>query len=599
MKKFRFMNYSIEKRLPIFIFSLLFISLVIFISYSYLTVRKNSLDAGYKRLTTLTLQFSSIFSLQVKNLVSVTHQAAHTNEVIQFLRNPGEKNREALKNFDEIKFRYDTLTQTVQLWSVKGKVLYNTNDTFPSDISPGDSAFAIAASAAQEYAGKLYNIDGKILWPVIISVTEKGHKLGYVVRWRRIHATKQAIQQISFLLGRNANILLGNSDGSVWTNLVTVIPDPRIETRDDNNSMEYLSRRGENVIAEAGPIPGTNWVCVVELNKDLILKDTGIFLKWVIIFGIILLTIGLVFTWILSRNITKPLHELSMAAARIADGNYSSPIELNRSDELGVLADSFNQMSRKIRNSKDELEKKINEVEEKNYLLENSLKEKEILLKEVHHRVKNNLQIISSLLNLQSGNIESPEIKEIFKSSQLRIRSIALIHEKLYKSKNIARINLKEYINELIVYLLNLYNTSSARVRTRLEMDEVTTEIGMTITLGLILSELIINAIKYAFPESRTGDILIALNHQKDHEYVLIVKDNGVGFPEDMDFENAQSLGLSIVKTLLSQINGKAEYRRADGTEVRIYFCIPAQPKEEKFEYFPYSEENENLEPEF
>ncbi len=240
----------------------------------------------------------------------------------------------------------------------------------------------------------------------------------------------------------------------------------------------------------------------------------------------------------------------------------------------------------------------INEVEEKNELLENSLKEKEILLKEVHHRVKNNLQIISSLLNLQANTLDNPEIRETFKSSQLRIRSIALIHEKLYKSKNLSSINLKEYINELVVYLLNLYNNDSGRIGTRLELDDVSAEIGTTITLGLIISELVTNAIKYAFPNRENGKILISLKKDHDDCYIFLIKDNGIGLPEAFDVENAQTLGLSIVKTLLTQIDGEVEYRRVDGTEVRIYFKIPAGETEDEAAYLTRTS-NEELRNEF
>ncbi|HKB87339.1 MAG TPA: histidine kinase dimerization/phosphoacceptor domain -containing protein [Ignavibacteriaceae bacterium] len=588
MKRFRFSNYSIEKRLPIFIFSLLFVSLVVFISYSYFTVRNNSLAAGYERLNTLTQQFSSIFSLQAKNLVSITGQAAQSDPVLNFLINPDDKNKETLDNYNEIKFKYDSLTQAVQLWSKNKKLLYSTNENISfSNIS--DSSFRIAASPPGYSIGKLSSKGDTVIFPMIISVSEHNRLYGYVVRWRMIHATKAAIEQLAHLIGRNANILVGNKDSSLWTNLRIIINDPRLNASRTEHALEYVSLRGDRVIAEENPIPGTPWICIVELSKDLILKDTSAFLKWVVIFGIILIIIGLAVTWILSRNITKPLNTLSMAAAKIADGNYFSRIELNRTDELGILANSFNEMSARIRNSKDELEKKINEVEEKNEQLENSLKEKEILLKEVHHRVKNNLQIISSLLNLQANNLDNPEIRETFKSSQLRIRSIALIHEKLYKSKSLASINLKEYINELVVYLLNLYNTNSARIGTRLELDDVSAEIGTTITLGLIVSELVTNAIKYAFPDTESGNILISLKKDHDACYTLMIKDNGKGLPENFNVENAQTLGLSIVKTLLTQIDGEVEYRRTGGTEVRIYFKIPAGEPEDEMTYLTRS----------
>jgi len=201
-----------------------------------------------------------------------------------------------------------------------------------------------------------------------------------------------------------------------------------------------------------------------------------------------------------------------------------------------------------------------------------SLKEKEVLLKEIHHRVKNNLQIISSLLNLQAGYIEDEKTLEIFKAGENRVASMAMIHEQLYLSEDLAWIDFAEYIENLAANLLNSYNVDSEAIALKINVDKVNLELDAAIPCGLIINELISNSLKYAFPAGKKGEICVELHQENNNQLTLTVSDNGIGFPKDLDFYNTASLGLQIVIALTNQLEGTIELTREKGTKFKIIF---------------------------
>lgn len=203
--------------------------------------------------------------------------------------------------------------------------------------------------------------------------------------------------------------------------------------------------------------------------------------------------------------------------------------------------------------------------------IESSLKEKEVLLKEIHHRVKNNLQIISSLLNLQSGYIKDKDSIEIFKESQNRVRSMALIHEKLYQSKDMSQIDFSEYVSELVSNLFSSYSLNSALITLHQNINDILLEIDIAINLGLIINELVSNAFKHAFPEGRKGNLYISIK-KDEHKYELIIEDDGIGFSSEIDFRKTESLGLQLIITLVEQIGGEIFLFSDNGTKFVIKF---------------------------
>jgi len=199
-----------------------------------------------------------------------------------------------------------------------------------------------------------------------------------------------------------------------------------------------------------------------------------------------------------------------------------------------------------------------------------SLREKEVLLKEVHHRVKNNMQVICSLLNLQAKGIADKAIRALFEESRNRVSSMALIHEKLYKSKDLAHIDFREYLQSLVAGIAATYKRHDVDFVTDMEQVALTVNVG--IPCGLIVNELISNSLKHAFPEGRRGTIKVGVNRKRDGDYVLSVEDNGVGFPPELDFRTTPSLGLQLVNVLTGQIRGTIELVKAEGSKFKITF---------------------------
>jgi PAS domain S-box-containing protein len=204
--------------------------------------------------------------------------------------------------------------------------------------------------------------------------------------------------------------------------------------------------------------------------------------------------------------------------------------------------------------------------------IKTSLKEKEVLLKEIHHRVKNNMQVVSSLLNLQSRYVKDEETRQLFKESQDRVRSMALIHEKLYQSEDLSRIDFAEYVRNLVDYLFRSYGANAARVTLKTDIDGILLGIHKAIPCGLIINELVSNSLKHAFPGNRHGEIRLDL-HQNDDRFELVISDDGVGFPKGLDFQKTESLGLQLVNTLALQLEGTIELdSNGGGTSFRIMF---------------------------
>jgi two-component sensor histidine kinase len=201
-----------------------------------------------------------------------------------------------------------------------------------------------------------------------------------------------------------------------------------------------------------------------------------------------------------------------------------------------------------------------------------SLKEKEVLLKEIHHRVKNNLQIVSTLLDLQGAQTGDLEAVGMFQESRGRVRSMALIHERLYRSDNLAQVNIREYIERLAEDLYQSYRSSSGEIEFVVSAERALFPLDVAIPCGLLLNELLTNCLKHAFPACRDGTVTIDLWRGSNNTCVLTVKDDGAGFPDSIDFRNTSSFGLQLVNMLVEQLDGRIQLRANEGTCFTITF---------------------------
>jgi two-component sensor histidine kinase/PAS domain-containing protein len=225
--------------------------------------------------------------------------------------------------------------------------------------------------------------------------------------------------------------------------------------------------------------------------------------------------------------------------------------------------------------SKLEIFRDITERKKAEEKIKASLKEKEVLLQEVHHRVKNNMQLISSLFSLQSRHIKDKQAFETFKSSQNRVRSMAIIHERFYQSKDFARVDFAEYVQSLTSHLLSSYGINPDVIKLYINIKDVFLDLNTAIPCGLIINELLSNSLKHAFPDDKKGEINIAMRSLKGNEIELIVTDNGVGLPRKVDFRDTETLGLHLAKILAKdQLHGDIKLDRTKGTSFHIKFKV-------------------------
>ncbi len=328
-------------------------------------------------------------------------------------------------------------------------------------------------------------------------------------------------------------------------------------------------------------------------NKPILLLEVDMMrsiylegLKTINYFLFALLVIGLVFTilviLLLQRVILSRVQKLSKDVKNIGfDESVYDRLHVNSNDEISELGNQINIMldrledtKNKLKSSRNELEIKVeqrtSELKKSENKLKGSLEEKEILLKEIHHRVKNNLQIISSLLSFQ---IESPiGDKSVLTESQNRISSMALIHEYLYKSDDLASINFNDYTQNLISNLIRIYKIDSGSININTDIEDINLKIESAVPCGLILNELISNSLKYAFPNGSCGEISIEFKKDENGKVNIICSDNGIGIPNEIDIKNTKTLGLKLVHMLTEQLEGTIELDRTNGTKFIMEF---------------------------
>ena len=216
-----------------------------------------------------------------------------------------------------------------------------------------------------------------------------------------------------------------------------------------------------------------------------------------------------------------------------------------------------------------ELETEISERKKAELLIMQSLREKDILLKEIHHRVKNNLQVISSLVNLQSKNLSDKIMKNAFLEIQNRIKSMSLLHENLYQSSNMSEIDIKNYIEKITNDLLMSYGLNSEKIKINIKSENFSIPVDIGSHCGLIINEIVSNSIKHAFPKNGNGKINIKIEHENEN-LMLYISDNGIGLPKNFDINKTKTLGIQLLKSFVDQLNGNLEISSNNGTYYKI-----------------------------
>lgn len=585
-----FKQLSIQKRLPVFTCILLLFVVTTYSLTSYIGVRKTALLVGRERLQSLTRQLGSMLEQSTQGLISATRSAARQESIKKYLSSNDTVSDTAvlseLKKFDR-----DTATVFVALLRPDRKIVLGTGKANIGDYVNIDTTWeTFAAGHDTATIGKIYAWKGSTYYPIIASVTDQNRIIGYMIRWRLLSTTPKALTQLTQLIGSDAALFFGNTDGSLWTDMVHTVSGPPAASLKNGTIIEYGKPKGEKVLAAGQELFNTHWIILVEFPKQKLTEAANRFLYWDILIGLILLVAGIVTTWFMSRSITRPLNQLTTATSAIAAGNYPWRVEVNREDELGILARAFNAMAMQVHHVQEDLEKK---VQERTTQLESTNKELEAFSYSVSHDLRAPLRVISgyaAILKEEYNPQLDAEAKRLIDVIMANTKMMGQLIDDLIafsmmgrKKINYHRVDMKLLAETCFKEVLESDETISCQVF----IGNLPACYGDGNLLKQVWVNLISNAVKFS---SKQPDPKIEIDFREEPFLnIYLIRDNGIGF--DMRyitslfsvFQRLHSraeyegtgIGLALVKRVVNKHNGKVWAESTPGEGAVFYFSIP------------------------
>jgi signal transduction histidine kinase/ActR/RegA family two-component response regulator len=415
LRKWSLSNISFKYRLPLLIGTLLALIIVACNWASYRAVKTSAFDVGRERLQNLTQQLSSMLQQSANNISTKTASVANEPAIRAFVKSQTTEMRaEVQKLLQQFLAPQDQNGLRVELWSTD-RLLLVSPESGATPLSDLSAEFKHSSVEPFRTVGNIRRLNDTIGFPAVAAVKgDDGKVAGYLVRWRKLAASADTRQQMTKLLGTNATLYIGDQADDVWTDLASIVPKPPLDVRTHEHVQTYDRDGNTPVIALARPIAGTPWLILIEFPDDVVLKPVSGFIKRMLIIGLFLFVMGVAGAFVLSRNITGPLYELTAGATAISRGDHSRRVNIDQKDELGQLATAFNAMVEKLRESQRELERKVQErtaqLEEANHQLE--------LLSESHAEKRNvaereRADAIEALHNTEKQLVQSQKLEAV------------------------------------------------------------------------------------------------------------------------------------------------------------------------------------------
>lgn len=583
---------SIQQRLTFLICTLLLSAIVIYGLANYYSLKKTTLVIAKDRLSSLTSQFSSAFGTAAQTEVRISLKAGRQNAVLQFLKTGKEEFRpQALSELDNLS--RDSSWSSMELLDANGApVLRSGKSRLKVRLSIPEVLSSLKLAPDSGEVGKLYAVRDSIFYPIVASIAENKHIIGYIFSWRIVQSSKKTIAQFSQLVGTGGMIYFGNNDGSLWTNTIKSIQGLPFKPGSKNEFAEYENSEGRQMIASIKPVASSKWLVAVEFPQQAVLKGVNDFTVLIIIAGAALMAVGIFAVWLMSRNITRPLNLLTIAAKAISEGNYTAPkfIEVYRDDELGELANAFNTMTAEVYHVWQNLDHK---VKERTSQLERVNKELEAFSYSVSHDLRTPLRAVSGysiMLKEDYDDKLDAEGKRIIGNIITNARMMGQLIDDLL---TFSRLGKKELTSTKIDMQMLAISVVNELLQNDLEKD-YKINIGILPPIeadpGMIkqaLMNLASNAIKYsskkAKPEIEIG------SEDEETRTIYYVKDNGVGFDmaysgklfgvfqrlhSQEEFEGT-GVGLALVKRIIDKHNGEVWAEGQENIGATFYFSLP------------------------
>ena len=588
-----FPSLSITQRLPLLI-AILLLGVIIACTFaSYRGVKQSALEVGRGRLLHLTQQFASMLAQSSVKLNDKTFAVANDPAVRLFLRSDSPATRTgaigALKQFSAPQ---DPNSLQVELWTANRSLVL----TFPENLAPEpsdlNSEFEQCASEPFKSVGAIRTVKDVLAYPSVAAVKDDaGEPLGYLVRWRKLSSSPDGRKQLSDLLGSEATLYLGNSQGDVWTDLVKSASKPPVSL---NSTLETTTfqRDGESVMALGRPVNGTPWFVMVEIPERALTAHAGIFLRRMIVIGLVLFGVGVASAFVLSRGITRPLRLLTDATAAISEGNYPGMIKTGRSDELGRLAGAFNKMTARVRESQMDLERRI---KERTAELEASNKELESFSYSVSHDLRAPLRAIDGfsriLIEDHSHKLDA-DAQRVLEVIRTNTRQMGRLIDDLLAFSRLGRKPIERSPVNMEVLARDAFTEirlADSETVPRFQVGTMSPALGDPAMLRQVFVNLLSNAAKYS--HGNDASVIQVGSYTENGDNAYYVKDNGVGF--DMNYANklfgvfqrlhsaeefeGTGVGLAIVQRIIHRHGGRVWAEGKVNEGATFYFTLPKE----------------------
>jgi signal transduction histidine kinase len=578
---------SIRQQLPLLICLLLILVITLFGSISYLGVRRASMAIGEQRLQSLTQELSSLFQQNGHTLAASTQTLARQDDIVNYFSGEPATGVASGKALEAMKkMLVDSMTVGADLRDLRGRSLL----TVGRSVSPDVAAEFNAGKTDSPFVGRIYLSGDSMFYPSIARVYREGKPEGYLLRWRPVRTSPKAVVQLSQLLGTKAALYFGNDDGLFWTDMLKPVSNASPTVRNQRKLLHYV-RRNEKVIGYTTPIPGTRWLIMVELSEDLILEAANRFLYWMLGIGAVLVISGSLIAWFISRSVTRRLDRLMHATTIITEGDNSSRVPVDRPDEIGKLAASFNTMMTQVRHTQEDLE---NKVRLRTHELEAVNRELEAFSYSVSHDLRAPLRAVSGYTMMLKEDYEhsfDDEAKRITGNILINVKMMGRLIDDLIGFSRLGKRDVKKQVTDMkelaetcVGELMPAWPEASFQV----DIGALPTCMGDSDLLKQVWINLISNSMKYSSRQAEPRIDIGAMGEATGTVY--FVQDNGAGFDmryADKLFKVFQRLhsqeefegtgvGLALVKRILDKHRGDIWAESSPGNGAVFYFRIPS-----------------------
>lgn len=589
---FSFRRLSIQQRLPLLICVLLLLTVIVYGLANYYSLRKATLLVGSERLNTITGQMSTSFSQNAEFLLKESNNAAAQSAVIGFITSNGKSfKKETITALN--KLHRDSTWVSIQLLGQDlAPVLSADNSVKKMNVDLKEVLLSSGVNADSGKIGKIYKIDDSIYYPIISTVTDKKQIIGYIIAWKTLYASQQAVKQFSDLIGVGASFYIGTPDKTLWTNLTGPLRSAPFKVNNAGELIEFTSPDGKQMMANAQFIPRTNWLMVIAFSEENLLQNVTSFVRWIIAAGMVLTAAGMFAAWLMSRNITKPLKQLTNAATSVTQGNYTLRLstDVYRGDELAKLADAFNIMAAQVQEMRADLEDKVTE---RTAQLENVNRELEAFSYSVSHDLRTPLRAISGYSIMLQEDFEPKLNAEGNRMIRNIITNAKMMGQLIDDLLSFSRLGKKDLVQTdidmqlLATTVVDALLQHEMKNKFNVHINALPPATADQVMIKQVLVNLVSNAIKYSSKKANP-EIEIGFKDEGS-QTIYYVKDNGVGFNNKYadklfgvfqrlhsqeEFEGS-GVGLSLVKRIIEKHKGEIWAEGLENIGATFYFSLP------------------------